>query len=170
MFIYHTQESFNLLNQSLCNIFNIEYVEIYCDAYITEGCVIESPFAGHSHTEESKALMSRARRGKDNGKRKGTTNSPEHRRKISEAHKGKRRSAEARLAISNGKRGIPKSKEHCANISKSKKRIPLSVETRARMSEVRKGKPKPKFVCLIHNKKELDKANYTKWLAREGLR
>lgn len=168
MNIYHTQKTFNLLNQSLCITFNIEYVEILYEQPIITDCSIISPFAGNKHTEETKALMSKARQGKDNGKRRGTVNTPEHRRKISKSLTGKPRSKEACEAISKGNKGKPKSQEHRKNISESKKGTRLSNITRSRMSEVRRGKPKPKFVCLIHNKKELDKANYTKWLQRQS--
>jgi len=122
---------------------------------------------GKKHSDRSRAKMSAHRVGKDNGCRKGSTNSLEHRQKISEANLGKIRSVAAREAISKGLQGIPKSEEHKRNISKSKQGVPLSDETKQRMSQSRKGIPKPKFVCLIHNKKELDKANYTKWINRD---
>jgi hypothetical protein len=77
----------------------------------------------------------------------GKNLSAEHRAKMSASHKGKTLSAEHRAkigsTISMMMKGKPKSTEHCA-----------------KMSAAAKGK---KFICMLHNKKEYDKSNFSRY-------
>lgn len=105
--------------------------------------------AGYRHTEETKAKISEASKGRkhtDEAKRKnsevnkgrkhtdehrknrsesmkGKKLSEEHKKKMSDAHKGKKRSSEDRAKMSEAAKGKPKSEEHKLNMSKTWKLI-----------------------------------------------
>lgn len=92
---------------------------------------------GYKATPETKALLSRMRKGRVSN-RKGSTASEETRRKMSLAKTGKKMSPEARMNNSRSKKGIPKSTEHRMNLSESKKGkkgTPWTEQQKIKMSE-----------------------------------
>jgi hypothetical protein len=90
--------------------------------------------------------------GKGNWHATGQIRSEETRAKMSASHKGRKPSDESRAKMSAAKKD--KLSGH-----KGKKH---TEETKKKMSAAKKGKPKPKFACMLHNRKEYDKANFDK--------
>ena len=84
---------------------------------------------GHKHTEESKLLMSKNRKGYA-AHNKGIANSEEIRNKIKAGLVGYKVSEEAKKNMSNARRGVPKSEAW-----KNSMRKPKSAETKKRMAE-----------------------------------
>jgi group I intron endonuclease len=92
---------------------------------------------GHIHSEETRAKMSAAHKGKNNhnyGKKLST----ETRAKISAAHKGKKFSDETLAKISSANKGKKRSDETRAKISAVQKGKKLSAKTRAKLSAAHK--------------------------------
>jgi hypothetical protein len=91
--------------------------------------------------------------------------SPEVRKKISEKLKGIPRSQEVRKKISEARMGMKFSADTCKKISESKKGnckgVARSLDTKTKISESKLGIIKPKFACMLHNRKEYSKANFT---------
>ena len=91
--------------------------------------------SGLQHSEEFRARMSEARKGK--------IFTPETRTKLSEAHKGKSPSPETRARMSEarkGRKGRSHTPETRAKISEALKGKSITPEARAKMSETRKGR------------------------------
>jgi hypothetical protein len=111
-------------------------------------------FLGKHHTEEAKAKISKANKGKrrsEQTRRKisdskrgnksalGKIHSEEHNRKIAAANFGKHLSEETRKKISESLKGKTLSEAHCKRISESLKGRTHSEEARHKMSESHKG-------------------------------
>lgn len=89
-----------------------------------------SPTAGNClgtvHTDETRAKMSEAHRGKKK--------SFEHAAKVAAANRGQKRSAESRAKMSAAKKGKRQSAEHIAKMVASKTGKPLSAEHKEKLS------------------------------------
>ena len=103
--------------------------------------------AGKIHSDESRAKMSAAKKGKP-----GKPHNEEHRAKISAANKGKTHNEETRAKMSASRKGRTFTEEHRAKMSASNKGKTHSPETRAKMSAANKGITKPIITCPHCNK------------------
>lgn len=120
-------------------------------------------------TEEFKQKMYNINKGRvqsEETRRKISENNkagtPEVRKKLSESHKGK---------IPPNK-GIPMSKEQKLKISNTKSGVkmqPRSEETRRKISIANSGKPRPKNVCRIIDKKELNVSHFIQWCIKNPI-
>jgi hypothetical protein len=93
---------------------------------------------GRKHSDESKAKMSAAQKGKKKG-----PHSPEHVAKVSAALKGRKLSLEHRTKLSismKGKKHSPEVKAKITEALKGRKLGPFSSEHKAKLSEAHKGK------------------------------
>jgi hypothetical protein len=104
----------------------------------------------------------------------GSIRSNEFKMNVSKLHKGKMVSDETKAKLSASKKGKPtwnKGKTHTEETrakiaSASKGRIGTfkgkthTEETRAKLSAAQKGKPKPKYACMLHNRKEYSRNTF----------
>lgn len=130
MTIYITAEQASTIDQNLCAVFNIEYTECQYEDEIVDSEDIPSPFAGKTHTEETRQLMSE--------QRTGHIHSEQTKRKMSES--GKNKSPETLAKMSAWQKGVPKSEEMKRNLSLKRTGSNHTEETKQKMSETRKGK------------------------------
>jgi hypothetical protein len=111
--------------------------------------------SGKTHSEESKAKMTKSRT--------GVPKSPEHRANIAKAHIGFRHSEESKekMKIANVRRATPETREKLSKKAKGRKRSPESI---AKMVETRK---KNGFTQSEETKKKISEAKRGKSLTPE---
>ena len=101
------------------------------------------------------------------GNRKGLKNSPEHNAKVSAAQKGK-------PAHNKGKpsprKGLPAAREWKAQPEEANQKrsdmlkgIPKSAEHNAKVSAAKLGKERPKVVCRLSDRKEMNLAHFNRY-------
>ena len=130
--------------------------------------------AGIPHTEEHNKKISASMTGRPK--------TEEHNKKVSEAKLGIRLSEEHKLNLSISHQGNKHSeetknkmrerrhtKETKDKMSKSRTGKHHSEETLKKLSNDKKGKSKPKLVCRIHDRKEMDLGNWGKYMKRLSL-
>lgn len=113
---------------------------------------------GRKHTEETKAKMSAAKKGRPG--KKGIIRSEEWKRRISESHKGKALTEEHKRKISESSGGWHHTEETKRLIGAVHKNKIVSEETRKKLSEAHKGKtPSNKGVPMaLEQRAKLSKA------------
>ena len=123
--------------------YHLDEIRLICEVY-NRGPVAAAPWLGATHSEESKAKMSKAR--------KGCKFSEEHKRRIGEANKRREWSKESKDNASKAKQGkrnpnygIHPSDETRRKISEALKGREFSKEHRARISNCR-ARPYPAFI------------------------
>ena len=137
--VYGTQKELDEAEKTSIKIHNTMVPNGYNAA---EGGKGGSPHKGRSHTEESKAKISKnsARKGKP-GTWTGKHHSEETKAKISAVRKGRPRLEETKSKISAARKGHSTSDETKAKISSALKGRVLSEEHKATQSRVKKGRP-----------------------------
>lgn len=135
---------------------------------------------GKPHSEETKKKLSMIAKNRSENHiqkikeaRKKQIISEETCKKISIGNKGKTRSAETKEKIGLAHRGKIVSDETKKLISEKAIGRTHTDESKKKMSDQRKGKPShrkgksmPKVVCRVVDKKEMDIANFIKWMKR----
>ena len=141
MNIYHSTQEWDKLNQSLSDIFEVEYQPMAMPVIDTEKAQTHIPswnkglpalnkglIGIYKHTNEAKAKMSAAGKGRkkpmrsiqmmgENNINYGKPRSAETKSKISAKAKGRTHTAEEKAKMSAAGKGRPKSAEHKAAIS-----------------------------------------------------
>lgn len=109
---------------------------------------------GFNHSEETKTLLSKIRKGKTHLEetkakmseaRKGFTLSKETKKIIGEVHRGKIVSEETKTKMSEARKGIKRSLETKTKISEARKGKIMSEETKTKISAALKGENSPNF-------------------------
>ena len=133
---------------------------------------------GHKHTDETKAKISAANKGKQNSlgykhstetrakqseSKKGRKRSDETKSKMSASMKGKKHTDETRAKISAANKGRKRSDETRAKISAANKGRDVSDGTKAKMSAANKGRPSP-----MKGKKRSDETKAKMSAAQKG--
>ena len=116
---------------------------------------------GHKHTDETKAKISAANKGKQNSL--GYKHSTETRAKQSESKKGRKRSDETKSKMSASMKGKKHTDETRAKISAANKGRDVSDGTKAKMSAANKGRPSP-----MKGKKRSDETKAKMSAAQKG--
>ena len=116
---------------------------------------------GHKHTDETKAKISAANKGKQNSL--GYKHSAETRAKQSESKKGRKRSDETKSKMSASMKGKKHTDETRAKISAANKGRDVSDGTKAKMSAANKGRPSP-----MKGKKRSDETKAKMSAAQKG--
>jgi len=127
MNIYHSTQEWDKLNQSLSDIFDIDYQPLDAPESLVCESISYIGFGGFKHTEETKKLIS--------DKLKGLSKSDEFKNKLSIYQTGRKHTEETKTKISISRKaaGITLSAEHKAKLIASQK--PLSDEHKAKLRE-----------------------------------